>query len=547
MRRLAAVSRFGSLRWRLLFPLASMWALLALIALVGVDLEAWRRLEASLERRAETVANLVTYGAETVSSVSDLQRFVSKAAAEPNVRLIVVAGGRPARVVASSHGAWAGQLVSELPPSIGIEELRETIEAGVVEKTFHDDEHHYDYAVPLLPSLATLEGGTLAHGAIVLQLDTRTLQADLQRSMWRWMAGIVLAATVFMVVGYRVVRRRVLRPLGSVAEAIRAGQEHEDAAWALTNTGDELGVLAGALRRSLLARQQADEGRRLAERLASVGSLAGGVAHEINTPLQFVNDSVHFVREAAEDLLGATLTAREVALALPDDAPPAEVRGALARIATALDGADLDYLADRVPQALRRSEDGVSRVRSIVHSLQACADESSHALQPEDLNRTVKNAVTVIERSSPFAGRIDAEFGELPAVVCHAGAVYDAVLQVLQNAVEAVSRRHGRAASGAEAPGRIVVRTWRDGGDAVVTIADNGDGITADIAGRVFDPFFTTKAVGLGRGQGLAVAWRAVTDTHGGRLTFDSRPDAGTTFTIRLPIDNPGTLRSHAA
>ena len=538
--------RWRSLRWRLPLLMAAPAAALALVGVLGLHVESGQRLRRSLERRGEVVARLVQDAAESAATPAGLQRFVGRVGADPDVRVVVVAAGVPARVVASSRLDWVGQPLAALPPEVAGEELRDALDRGGVHRTFHEARQRFDYGIALPRPLPSLGAVDARRAAVVLQLDTRALQAELLDSTRRGIGYTLLAALAVTALGYLALKRMVTRPLAALGEAVRRKCDHEDPAWAATDTGDELGALARTMRDSIRRRAQSEASQRLTERLASVGSLAGGVAHEINTPLQFVNDSVHFLRDATHDLLDAATAARQEAN-VARAATPEVMREALRRIAAELDATDLDYLAQRMPEALTRSEEGVSRVRSIVHSLQACADGSSHALQHEDLNRTVKNAVTVVERTCLPVTLVGVDFGALPSVVCHAGDIYDAVLQLLHNAIEAVARRHGRAAPGTLPAGRVSVRTTREHDEAIVEVSDNGDGIAADIAAHVFDPFFTTKGVGHGRGQGLAVAWRAVTETHGGRLTFARRDDGGTTFTIRLPIDGPAVLRSDAA
>lgn len=542
-----ATPRWRSLRWRLPLLLALPSTALAVAAMLGLYADADRRLDRSLDRRAEGIARLVQAAVETAASPEDLRRFVVRVGEDSEARVVVIAAGRPARVIAASRVEWNDRLLTDLPAAVAGEALSNALERGGTYRTFHESLQRFDYGTSLRRPLPWGPATSAPEAAaVVLQLDTAPRQADLLGSMYGWMAFTLAATLAVLALAHVALQRMLIRPLARLGDAVRGGHERDDAAWTLADHDDELGLLARSLRESILCRTQSEAAQRLSERLASVGSLAGGVAHEINTPLQFVNDSVYFLRDATEDLLGAATAARR-AVALPRDSAPAVVRAALDDVAAALDVADLDYLAERVPEALSRSEDGVARVRSIVHSLQACADGTSHALQPEDLNRTVQNAVTVVERTCLPLTLIAVDFAALPEVVCHAGNIYDAVLQLLHNAIEAVARRHGRAAPGALPAGRISVRTWRDGGEAVVEITDNGDGIADDIASRVFDPFFTTKAVGLGRGQGLAVAWRVVSDTHGGRLTFSRGADGGTTFTIRLPIHGPALSRSDAA
>lgn len=528
-----------SLRWKLMAPMAVFWAGLAVVAIVGLRWEAERRLEQSLVRRAEALANLVNYSAESASTSADVQRFVAKASAEPDVLAIAVAAGQPARVLASSRHAWRGLLVSELPHEVIADDLAGAITGRASQFHFHTDAHRFDYGAPLLLSLPALTDGSLASGAVAIHLDTQRLQDDITRSAAAWVAAILAGAAAFTFIGFQVLHRRVLGPLAAIADAVRAHREDDDATWAPTHTGDELGALAATLRASILERTRSVSALRFSERMASVGTLAGGVAHEIHTPLQFVNDSVHFLRDASNDTLQTLADVREAAATVTPDATPEALRAAFARVAQAVEGADLDYLVERLPHAADRSVEGIERVEAIIRSLKACADASSGDLRADDVNRAVKNAVTVVEVDCLRVTLLGVEFGDLPPVVCRVGDIYEAVLQLLTNAVEAVALRHGTGPAGARPAGRIAVRTARDADHVVITIADNGAGIAPAIADRVFDPFFTTKEVGRGAGQGLAIAWRTTTERHGGQLTFDSTPGAGTTFTMRLPIAGP--------
>lgn len=533
-----------SLRWKLLAPMAVFWAALAVIAILGLRWEAERRLEQSLARRAEVLANLVNYNAESAATPAEMQRFVTKAAAEPNVLAIAVAAGQPARVLASSRYAWRGLLVSELPHDQIADDLASAIARRASLSHFHTDVHRFDYAAPLLLSLPALTDGSLASGAVAIHLDTRPLQDDITRSSAAWVVAIILGATMFTLIGYQVLRRHVLGPLAAIADAVRAHREDDDATWIPTHTGDELGALARTLRASIQERTRSVSALRFSERMASVGTLAGGVAHEIHTPLQFVNDSVHFLRDASNDALQTLADVRQATASVTADATPDVLRATLASVARAVEGADIDYLVERLPRAADRSVEGVERVESIIRSLKACADASSGDLRADDVNRAVKNAVTVVELDCLRVTLLGVEFGVLPPVVCRVGDIYEAVLQLLTNAVEAVTRRHGAGPAGALPSGRIAVRTSREGGDVVIRVEDNGAGIDPAIADRVFDPFFTTKEVGRGAGQGLAIAWRIVTERHGGQLTFVSTPGAGTTFTLRLPIAGPAAART---
>jgi len=528
-----------SLGWRLLAPVVLTWAALAVVGVAGLSLEAERRLEQSMVRRAEVLANLINYSAESVTHLADLRRFVQKAAAEPNVVAIVVAAGSPARVVASSRAAWHGRLVSEIGDAAIADDISTALRQGGVHHHFHAGERRFDYGAALLLSLPTITDAALTEGAVAIELDTRTLQADIRRSTTLWITGILLGSLALTLSGYRLLQRLVLGPLRAVARAVEQRREDDDLAWAPADTGDELGTLARTLRESIRARTRTETALRLSERMASVGTLAGGVAHEIHTPLQFVNDSVHFLREAADDAVTTMQEVRAAARAAAGDTSPDRLRKALGAIVARIDEADLDDLSDRLPGAAARSSEGVERVEGIVRSLKACADPAPGDLELDDVNRAVKNAVTVVARECGAFAAVDFRPDDLPRVRCRAGDVYEAVLHVLHNAADAVARRHGRDGQ----HGRILVRTAREGDDVVITVADNGDGIASAIADRVFDPFFTTKDVGRGFGQGLAIAWRLVTERHGGQIGFTCPPGGGTAFTVRLPIAGPAVSR----
>ncbi len=274
---------------------------------------------------------------------------------------------------------------------------------------------------------------------------------------------------------------------------------------------------------------------RQAQKLESVGRLAAGVAHEINTPVQFVGDSIHFLQDAAADLFGVLDKLQRVSRSVLDGAPSPE---AAAEAAAAEDAADLPYLLENIPKAFERSLDGLSRVAAIVRSLKDFAHPDSREMAATDLNRAVQSTLTIARNEYKYVAELDLDLGELPAVICHVGEINQTVLNVVVNAAHAI----GDVVKGSGAMGRITVRTRCDGDHVVIAISDTGGGIPDAIREQVFDPFFTTKEVGRGTGQGLAIARAVVVDKHGGDLSFDSVVGEGTTFLIRLPIDGPAAL-----
>lgn len=263
------------------------------------------------------------------------------------------------------------------------------------------------------------------------------------------------------------------------------------------------------------------------EKLEAIGHLAAGVAHEINTPIQFVNDSVHFVKDGLDDLLPliGVLQAQAVS-----------VGGAVAEsAAAACEKVDLDYLNAHLPKALQRSVDGLARVAEIVRAMKEFAHPDQNDMGPFDLNRALQNTLTITRAEWAYVADMHLDLADIPLVMCHGGEIKQVLLNLIVNAAHAIGEREKKTAG----RGRIAIRTRSDGPDVVVSISDTGNGIPAAVQHRVFEPFFTTKEVGKGTGQGLAIARHVVAVKHGGQITFETAPATGTTFHVRLPVAGP--------
>jgi PAS domain S-box-containing protein len=268
---------------------------------------------------------------------------------------------------------------------------------------------------------------------------------------------------------------------------------------------------------------------RHATKLEAVGQLAAGIAHEINTPIQFIGDNVTFLAEGFRAL--AALIA-EYQSALDPNGPPRSHAERLAALRAATDAADLEYLLEEVPAAVSQTLEGVERVATIVRAMKAFGHPDTGQRTPADINAAIANTLVVARNETKYVADVSFDAGELPLVPCYLGDLNQVFLNLLVNAAHAVADR--MAVTGER--GSIHLRTYRDGDDVVIEVADTGCGIRPEIADRVFDPFFTTKEVGRGTGQGLALA-RAVVDRHGGSISFESRVGEGTTFRVRLPIE----------
>ena len=266
-----------------------------------------------------------------------------------------------------------------------------------------------------------------------------------------------------------------------------------------------------------------------AQKLESVGRLASGVAHEINTPVQFITDNVHFPRTCTGDLSRLIEALRASNQALLAGAPSLEAAKAAAEIETAI---DLAYLLDDMPKANQSCIDGLQRVATIVRSMKEFAHPDSTEKTAVDLNRAIESTLVIACNEYKYVALVETHLGPIPQVLCHAGEVNQAVLNIIVNAAHAIGdvvRDTGRR-------GKITVATRRDGDCVVISITDTGGGIPEHNRARIFDPFFTTKEVGKGTGQGLAIARSVLVDKHGGDLTVETELGVGSTFHLRLPI-----------
>ncbi len=257
---------------------------------------------------------------------------------------------------------------------------------------------------------------------------------------------------------------------------------------------------------------------RHSQKMEAVGQLASGVAHEINTPIQFVGDSVYFLEGAFDDLVNVVRVARE-ALG-PHD-----------QVDAMCEELDLDFLLEEVPRAFERTRGGLSRVSTIVQAMRQFASPDDGTPEAADLVPALQSTLVVAGNTLERHAEVHTDLQPLPLVVCWIGDVNQVFLNLLVNAAHAIEdAKRGR--------GRIDVATRVVGEWAEIRIADTGCGIPDAIASRVFEPFFTTKDVGRGTGQGLAISHAVIVERHRGTLSFETT-ERGTTFTVRLPIAGP--------
>jgi signal transduction histidine kinase/FixJ family two-component response regulator len=294
---------------------------------------------------------------------------------------------------------------------------------------------------------------------------------------------------------------------------------------------EKAGVLASQVLLSLettrLVRQNLTN-----EKLAAVGQLAAGITHEINTPIQFIGDSVTFLKRALANVTVLLGHYKELAEAAANDATLAPL---VAHIKSMEEELDVAYDLEQMPLAADRTLEGVARVAEIVRAMKAFAHPDRKDKASASINEVFLNALTVARNEYKYVAETVTDLGDLPYVTCHAGEIGQVFLVLVVNAAHAIADTKAVQEGG---KGTITVKTETDGEHHVlISIADTGSGIPAEIQDRIFEPFFTTKDVGKGTGLGLPIARAIVTEKHAGSLTFSSEMGRGTTFYVRLPIE----------
>ncbi len=268
---------------------------------------------------------------------------------------------------------------------------------------------------------------------------------------------------------------------------------------------------------------------RHAQKLEAVGGLAAGIAHEINTPIQFIGDNTRFVQDSFSDGLAMITQYEEICEQARGGPVPAGLLSALDAICAKI---EWPFLKTEIPKALEQMLDGVNRVATIVRAMKEFShvDRSADKVAA-DLNKAIESTLIVSRNETKYVAEVSTDLGALPPVSCHLGDLNQVFLNLFVNAAHAI----GDVMKVTGEKGLITVKTRQDGDCVVVTVQDSGTGVPEGVRGKIFDPFFTTKEVGKGSGQGLALARAIVVEKHGGTLTFETEMGQGTTFCVRLP------------
>ncbi len=333
-----------------------------------------------------------------------------------------------------------------------------------------------------------------------------------------------------------ILARRITAPINhvsdSLGEIVAGGAD-------LNNTlrvrsKDEIGKLASRFN-DFLAKVKEQQGQALRDqKLEAVGQLSAGIAHEINSPAQFVGDNISFLDESFRDLLsllGRYEVLRDNMLA------GSATRSQIDEIRDFEEEIDVGFIKENVVKAAEQSAEGIKRVSSIVRAMKEFANPETQEATFVDINHSIENVITVARNEWRYVSEVEFQADlNAPRIKCIVGDINQTVLNIIINAAHAIDAR--RTQNGDEELGKITISTSVEGEAVIICVRDDGIGIAQENLHRVFDPFFTTKDVGRGRGQGLTVAFRCIVDVHGGNIGVASEPNEGTTFTITLPIND---------
>lgn len=289
-----------------------------------------------------------------------------------------------------------------------------------------------------------------------------------------------------------------------------------------------------AIIRDVTRRKQLETQLAHSQKMESVGQLAAGIAHEINTPIQYVGDNVRFLDDAFQNIQRLLDCYKQLSSAVGNKNDTSAI---LEQIEAIELEADVDFLCEEVPEAIKQSLDGALRVAKIVRAMKEFSHPGGDEKQVIDLNRAIDSTLTVSKNEWKYIAEMKTNFDEaLPLVACFPSDLNQAVLNIIVNSAHAIE---AKAKSDPQAMGNFISISTRRNNDLVeIQIEDTGTGIPEHLINRIFDPFFTTKEVGKGTGQGLAIVYSVIVDKHGGSIDVDSTLGVGTKFFLRLPLSS---------
>jgi signal transduction histidine kinase len=325
-------------------------------------------------------------------------------------------------------------------------------------------------------------------------------------------------------------------------------------AWCLTSKlpwRDRNGTIVGTfgISKDVTNLKQAENERhmielqlRQAQKLEAIGQLAAGIAHEINTPAQYVGDNTRFLRDSFDSISRALHVYGELLRDVKNNAVTPDL---VARVEQSLTANDLPYLFEQIPAAIRESLEGVERVNRIVRAMKEFSHPGGKEMAPADLNKAIETTVTVARNEWKYVAETQLDLDpSLPPIPCFIAELNQAILNLVVNAAHAIGDVVKQSPG---TKGTITVRTRRDGSHVEIRVSDTGTGIPESVRPRIFEPFFTTKEVGKGTGQGLSIVYGSIVKRHGGQVSFETEVGKGTTFILRVPITPPAEAEPHKA
>jgi len=272
---------------------------------------------------------------------------------------------------------------------------------------------------------------------------------------------------------------------------------------------------------------------RQAQKLEAVGQLASGIAHEINTPIQYIGDNTTFLQDSFADITNVLQTYDRLWQPLAaNNVIPEDVNR---QLRAAVEDADLEFLLEDIPKALRQSLDGVQRVGKIARAMKDFSHPGGEEMTPMDINKIIRDTITVCRNEWKYVAEMKLELSEeVRPIPCFGGDISQVVLNIIVNGAHAIA---GVTDNGNTGMGQIRVESRPMEEGVQLRISDTGGGIPEQVRQRIFDPFFTTKEKGKGTGQGLAIAYGIVVEKHRGKLYFETESGSGTTFVVELPAE----------
>ena len=343
--------------------------------------------------------------------------------------------------------------------------------------------------------------------------------------------GLMLLLSSLAAVGCATVfvnRNTILTPLNELLRAIhktRDGHKYERVDYC---RDDEIAEVIRAYDELMQVLSDKEQDLRQAQKLEALGTMAGGIAHEINTPVQFVGDNINFLEGGVDDLLSVVRSYRKLADLVDAGHDARQALDDARRLET---DTDLAYLEQDIPDAIDQMKEGLVRITAIVQAVKQFSHPGGDSNADFDVNEAIDSTIEVTRGQWKYVADLDTDYGDnLPKLNGQLGEFNQTILNLIVNAAQAIEDvdRNDQ--------GRIGVKTGYADGTITVEVSDNGCGMPPDVQERIFEPFFTTKEVGRGTGQGLALCYRIITQHFHGTIKVASTKGAGTTFAISIPV-----------